>query len=97
MSVYLVESEIPEISEEFMRLLPRHREVVNQLFTQGKLLMYAVNEDRTRWWCSVQARDEFEVMEILGKMPLMRFLDPQINGLMFYNGSEQLLPGISLN
>ncbi|MBS3913757.1 MAG: hypothetical protein KG003_04615 [Bacteroidetes bacterium] len=97
MSVYLVESELPDITEEFMLLLPKHREVVNKLFADGKLLMYAVDEDRSKWWCSVKADDEFEVMDILSKMPLIRFLDPQIHGLMFYNGSEQLLPVISLN
>ena len=97
MSVFLVESEIPQITEEFMNLLPRHRQVVNRLFAEGKLLMYAVNEERNRWWCSVKAEDEFQVMDILSEMPLIRFLDPQISPLMFYNGTEQLLPGISLN
>jgi muconolactone delta-isomerase len=97
MSVFLVESEIPQITEEFLNLLPRHRQVVNRLFAEGKLLMYAVNEERSRWWCSVKAEDEFQVMDILSEMPLIRFLDPQISPLMFYNGTEQLLPGISLN
>jgi muconolactone delta-isomerase len=97
MSVFLVESELPSITQEFMSLLPQHREVVNRLFAEGKLLMYAVNEGRTKWWCSVKAEDEFEVMDVLSQMPLIRFLNPQISSLMSYNGTEQLLPGISLN
>lgn len=97
MAVFLIESELPELSHEFLQALPRHRRAVDRLFAEGKLLMYAVSEDRSKWWCSIQAEDEFGALEILGEMPLVKFLNPKINHLMFYNGSEQVMPGISLN
>jgi len=97
MNVFFVESDLPDLNAEFLQLLPRHRKAVDRLFNEGKLLMYAVNDDRTKWWCTVKADDEFQAMEILGEMPLIKFLKPTIHNLMLYNGSEQLMPGISLN
>lgn len=97
MNVFLVESELPELTPEFLQMMPRHRRAVDRLFTEGKLLMYAVDEERTKWWCTIKAEDEFAALEVLGEMPLLKFLKPVIHGLMFYNGSEQVMPGISLN
>lgn len=78
-------------------LIPSHRMVVNELFEEGKLVMYSVSADLTKWWCCISARDEYAVMEILGRMPIIEFLNPEIHDLMFYNGAEQLMPRISLN
>lgn len=97
MNVFLVESNLPELTPEFLQLMPRHRRAVDRLFAEGKLLMYAVDENRARWWCSVKAEDEEGAMQILEEMPLLKFLNPIVHSLMFYNGSEQILPGISLN
>jgi hypothetical protein len=97
MAVFLIESQLPDLTPEFLQLLPKHRRAVDRLFSEGKLLMYAVNEDRTRWWCSINASDEFAALEVLGEMPLVKFLNPKIHNLMFYNGSEQVMPSISLN
>lgn len=97
MAVFIVESDIPELTPEFMRLIPQHMQVVQRLFSEEKILTYAVSEDRTRWWCHIEAEDEMEVMEILGQMPIMPFMRPQIHGLMIYNTAELGLPKISLN
>lgn len=93
----MVESELPELSPEFLQLLPQHRRIVDLLFSEGKLLMYAVDEERKKWWCSVKADNEYDAWEILGRMPLIKLLKPTIFSLMFYNGQEQVMPGISLN
>ncbi|MBL7812272.1 MAG: hypothetical protein JNL57_08635 [Bacteroidetes bacterium] len=97
MPVFLVESALPEFTPEFAARIPAHRAVVNRLFVKGKLLTYAVNADRTKWWCTVTAENEYEVMEILSEMPIIEFLNPEIHDLMIYNGQEQVLPPISLN
>ena len=97
MAVFIVESDIPELTPEFMRLIPEHMQVVQRLFSEEKILTYAVSEDRTRWWCHIEAEDEMEVMEILGQMPIMPFMRPQIHGLMIYNTAELGLPKMSLN
>jgi len=97
MEVYIVESPLPEITPEFMELIPEHREVINTLFEEGRLMVYAVSEDLSKWWCHISARDEYEVMEILGRMPIMPFLKPEVHSLMIYNGTELQMPRFSLN
>jgi hypothetical protein len=56
-----------------------------------------VHEDKKKLWCTIKAEDAFQAMEVLGQLPIIRFLKPVIHGLMIYNGSERVLPGISLN
>jgi hypothetical protein len=97
MPVFLVESKLPPFSAEMAALIPAHREVVNDLFLEGKLVMYSVAADRSKWWCGVHASDEFEVLDILSRMPIIKFLKPEIHDLMFYNGADQFIPRISLN
>lgn len=97
MQVFLVESDIPEITEEMSALIPSHRKYVESLFQDGVLKMYAVSADRTRWWCAISARNEQEVMDVLAKMPIISFLKPQINDLLFFEEFYQELPGFSLN
>lgn len=97
MDVYLVESELPELTPDFIQMLPRHRRALDRLLAEGKILLYAVHEDKKKLWCTIRAEDEFQAMEILGELPIVRFLKPVIYGLMIYNGSERVLPGISLN
>lgn len=97
MAVFIVESDIPELTPAFMQLIPEHMQVVQRLFSEEKILLYAVSEDRTRWWCHIEAEDEVEVMEILGQMPIMPYMRPKIHDLMFYNTAELGLPKISLN
>lgn len=95
--VYLVEAELGAFTLEMQSKIPEQRIVVNDLFRNGKLLMYAVDEMRSKWWCAINAEDEEEVFGILGRMPIRPFIDPVVHPLMFYNGADQLLPGYSLN
>lgn len=97
MNVFIVESKLPAFTEEMMMLIPRHRLYVEKLFNKGVLKMYAVSEDRSKWWCAVEAESENEVMDILAKMPIIKFLKPEINSLMFFDESVRALPGYSLN
>jgi hypothetical protein len=97
MPVFLVESKLPVFTAEMAALIPTHRAVVNDLFTEGKLVMYSVSAERDRWWCGVQAEDQFEVMEVLARMPIIQYLRPEIHDLMLYNGADQLMSRFSLN
>jgi hypothetical protein len=97
MAVYIVESSIPEISNEMMLLIPKHMRIVQDLMEEEKVLTYAVSADRKKWWCHIKADSEFEVMEILSMMPIMPFLKPEIHPLLIYNNAEYNLPKFSLN
>ena len=97
MPIFIVESDIPELTPEFMELIPEHMEVIGDLFAEEKILTYAVSDDRSKWWCHIQAENEIEVMDILSQMPILPFLNPKIYGLMIYDNAEQAMPKISLN
>ena len=97
MAVFIVESEIPQISNDMMLVIPRHIRVIQQLMADEVVLTYAVSNDRKKWWCHIKAENEYEVMDILGKMPIMPFLKPQIHPLLIYNHAEYNLPKFSLN
>ena len=94
---FMVEFEVPqEITEDFARLIPAHRNHVNFLLAEGKLKSYALAMDRSGLWAIFMAESEFEVMEIISTMPLADYLVPHVTELMFHNSSEQVLQ-FSLN
>jgi muconolactone delta-isomerase len=84
------------LTQEFINLIPRQREVVNMLFEEGKILSYTLSENRARLWIVVVAEDEEEVKEILEMFPLAHYMQSKIYGLMFHN-MISAAPAISLN
>lgn len=97
MSIFLVESKLPSFTADFAAHIPEHREVVDELFAEGKLMMYTVTADGGRLLCAIQADDKFEVVEVLARMPIFNYLRPVVHDLMIYNGADQFMPRISLN
>lgn len=98
MSAYLFQIELPELTEAIARVIPAHRDYVNTLFSEGKLLSYSVSENREQIWCVVNAEDEPEAMHIVSGFPLQRFFsDVQCVRLLFHNAIPLSLASISLN
>lgn len=94
---FMIEFELPdEFNEDFMALIPEQREVVNRMMSEGTLKSYSLAMDRSVLWVVVEAGSEFEVMEIIERMPLSDYMQPYISELMFHNGSEVMAP-FSLN
>ena len=98
MSQFMVEFTLPDdITEAFVQKIPRHRAKVNQMMEQGKINSYALAADRSKIWCIVKADTEYEVMEIIAEFPLIDYLTPVINELMFNNTVALRLPLFTLN
>ncbi len=94
---FMVEFDVPQMmTEEMARLIPAHRNYINFLLAEGKLKSYALAADRSGLWAIFVAENEFEVLEMIAKMPLADFLTPYIKELMFHNSAEQVLQ-FSLN
>jgi len=86
---FMVEFELPEdFSADFMALIPKQRQVVDRLMTQGKIRSYALSMDRSVLWVVVEAASEFEVMELIASFPLADYMQPYISELMFHNSVE---------
>lgn len=64
MAVFIVKSDIPELTSAFIWLIPEHMHLVQRLFAEEKILQYAVSKDRTRWWFHIEAENSrFNVLQ----------------------------------
>lgn len=98
MSAYLFYAELPPATEEIMNVVPAHRQHINNLFAEGRLLSYSVSAQRTMIWCVLNAEDEQEALEMFSRFPLHPyFTDISCTALLFHNTIPSSLPEISLN
>jgi muconolactone delta-isomerase len=94
---YMVEFELPYVmAPEFLERIPEQRDKVDELMAQGQIRSYSLAVNRSKLWMIVIADSEFEVMQIIGALPLSNFMIPCINSLMFHHSMESLM-AISLN
>lgn len=93
----MVEFDLPSpFPEEFIRLIPEQRNMINYLLAEGKVKSYSLSEDRARLWTVFVAESEFEVMELISQLPLKDYMEPNIVSLMFHHSSDMVLQ-FSLN
>jgi hypothetical protein len=98
MNQYIVDFEIPaDLSEEFISLIPKHREHIDELMGTGLVLSYALSLDQSKVWATINADSESEVMSIIASFPLINFMSATVYELAFYNATGNGLPAISLN
>lgn len=98
MAAYLFQLELSDQEREIIATVPLHREHINKLFAEGRILSYSVSAHRTMIWCVVNAEDEQEAMELVLGFPLYQyFTDVSCHALLFHNTLPATLPGISLN
>jgi hypothetical protein len=98
MAAYLFQIELPEFTDDIINTIPAHRERIDELFADGKILSYSVSSHRNLVWCVINAEDEQQAMEIVLQFPLYEyFTDIVCHPLLFHNTIPATLPGISLN
>jgi muconolactone delta-isomerase len=98
MGAFLFQIELPVLTEEIINIIPAHRDQVNKLFSEGRMLSYSVSQHRNMIWAVLNAEDEPEAMEIIVKLPLFKyFTDTVCHPLLFHNTLPAAVPGISLN
>lgn len=94
----MVEFDLPvEMNQEFMQKIPAQRQKVNELMETGKMLSYSLSADRQKLWCILRVESELEVMELIADFPLISYMKPTINELMFHNMVAARIPLFSLN
>jgi muconolactone delta-isomerase len=85
-----------EPTEEFFDLLPYQDTVVQKYISEGKLINYALSLENAKLWAIFNASSEMEVLEMITRFPLARFMQVEISLLNVCNFSE-MAPGFSLN
>ncbi len=84
-------------SADFWHWLPAQLDKVTHFLEVGKLVNYALSEDRQRLWAIVNADNEMEVWELLHHFPPLRRLDIQISLLSAFDQQNAPIPHFSLN
>jgi muconolactone delta-isomerase len=94
---FMVEFELPEVfDEKIIALIPKQRNVVNEMLAQGKIKSYSLAMDRSVLWAIFVAESEFDVLEMITEFPLAEYMTPYVTELMFSNTENQVLQ-FSLN
>ncbi len=94
----MVEFDLPaEMNEEFMQKIPAQRMKVDEMMGNGTMLSYSLSADRQKLWCILKMESELEVMEVIADFPLIKYMRPTINELMFHNMVAARIPLFSLN
>jgi muconolactone delta-isomerase len=97
MNQYMVEIDLPPITQEFMSLVPAQKRTINRLMADGSIESYTLSLDSARLWVVILAQSEQEVHDILDVFPIMPYCDAEVSGLKFHNAMSRELPVISLN
>jgi len=98
MPSYLFQLELPLMTDEMMNVIPRQREYINNLFSEGKMFSYSVSNHSNMIWCVVDCDNESAAMEMIYRLPLYPyFTDIACHPLLFHNTQAAPLPGLSLN
>jgi len=98
MAAFMFHLELAAFTDEVAAIIPQHREQINRLVSEGRILSYSVSTHRNMIWCVINAEDEQEAMEMVLALPLYKFFtEVSCHPLLFHNVLPASIPGISLN
>jgi hypothetical protein len=86
-----------QIDDEFMSLVPLHRNYINYLINNDVIDMYAVSMESQRIWITINAESKTEADQYLMKSPLFKYWDYEIEELFVYDGQLFRFPCFQLN
>jgi len=98
MKQFIADIELPDVlTEDFLKLIPEQRQVVDELLTNGKIYFYSLAFDRSRLWVGIRADNETEVWNILYSFPLIEYMNADVFELAFHNTEKIGVFELSLN
>lgn len=94
----MVHIKLPEVfTFEFYELIPKQRELVNNLLEQHKVLSYSLDMQRKQVWAIFEVGDQQELLDILRTFPIIEEVEVEIHELAFHNSAPVDLPDVILN
>ena len=85
------------MDEEFMTLVPRHRQIINNLINAQVIDSYAISVEAGKGWITMNGRSKEEVTQRLQKSPLYRYWELEIDELFVYDSQMYRFPKMVLN
>ena len=86
-----------EMDEDFMKAVPEHREIINQLIEDGIIDHYVVTMESQKSWITFSASSKTEVEDHLKKSPLFPWWTYEIEELFVVDGHQYRLPALQFN
>lgn len=99
MPTFVVSLRLPDsFEEEFLQLIPQHRDFINRLLTEHIIETYAISADRSRGWVTMNGDDKKSVRDLVEQFPLYDFFKSvEIDELFIFDSVSSRFPHISLN
>ena len=99
MPTFVVTLRLPDsFDEDFIALIPRHREFINRLLAEHVIEAYAISADRSRGWVTMHGDDAAAVRAVVEQFPLYAYLrHVEIDELFIFDSAAARFPRISLN
>jgi muconolactone delta-isomerase len=99
MPTFVVTLRLPEsFDEDFIALIPKHREFINRLLAEHVIEAYAISADRSRGWVTMHGDDAAAVRAIVAQFPLYDYLRQiEVDELFIFDSAAARFPHISLN
>lgn len=87
MNKFLVTIYLGELDEAFWKLIPDHRERINELTLQNVIETYAVNLERTKGWIVMNANDDAGVIAQVEELPISDYFTYEIDQLFIFDNA----------
>ncbi|HEX8330018.1 MAG TPA: hypothetical protein VF629_20950 [Hymenobacter sp.] len=99
MPTFVVTLSLPDTyDEEFIALIPRHRDFINRLLNEKVVEVYAISSDRSRGWVTMNGDDAAAVQAVVEQFPLYHFFKGvEIDELFIFDSTASRFPLISIN
>jgi len=95
---YMVEIDLPvPFNQEFISLIPKQRELINNLMKDKIITSYAVSIEDGKLWTTMLAESEDDIVDILITFPIIDQIEYKISKLAFHNIISTIIPQFSLN
>jgi hypothetical protein len=85
------------MDDDFMSLIPEHREYISTLIQQGVIDQYLVSMESQRVWITFTAEKKEDVEQYLRKSPIHRYWTYDIDELFLIDGQHYRLPALQMN
>ena len=95
---FMVEFTMPPVlNDRFTSTIPAQRAKINQMFSSGKIVSYAVSLENSKVWAVFNADTEAEANELARELPLTKYMSYVVNPLTFMNILTARVPSFSVN
>ena len=86
-----------DMDDDFMSLIPEHREYISSLIEQGVIDQYLVSMESQRVWITFTAEKKEDIEQYLRKSPIYRYWTYDIDELFLIDGQHYRLPALQMN